>query len=104
MRNVELTGPYFHTGSYLTLRQVVDFYMRGGDFPVTNADSRDPHILDVAEQAFGFGRTAGPDLGLIDSTLVPGAFNRLARSPATLRMRFRILCTYMTLCRTPTIR
>ena len=37
LRNVELTGPYFHTGSYLTLRQVVDFYIRGGDFPITNA-------------------------------------------------------------------
>ena len=33
LRNVELTGPYFHTGGYLTLRQVVDFYNRGGDFP-----------------------------------------------------------------------
>ena len=57
LRNVELTGPYFHTGSYLTLRQVVDFYMRGGDFPVTNADDRDPHMLDIKEQAFGFGPT-----------------------------------------------
>ena len=32
LRNIELTGPYFHTGKYLTLRQVVDFYDRGGDF------------------------------------------------------------------------
>jgi cytochrome c peroxidase len=32
LRNVELTGPYFHTGSYLTLRQLVEFYNRGGDF------------------------------------------------------------------------
>jgi len=57
LRNVELTGPYFHTGSYLTLRQVVDFYMRGGDFPVTNAEVRDQHIVDLEEQAFGFGTT-----------------------------------------------
>jgi hypothetical protein len=62
LRNVELTGPYFHTGSYLTLRQVVDFYMRGGDFPITNAESRDPHMLDIELQAFGFGRTTGADL------------------------------------------
>ena len=62
LRNVELTGPYFHTGSYLTLRQVVDFYMRGGDFPITNAESRDPHIVDLEEQAFAFGRTTGADL------------------------------------------
>src|SRR5262245_26884248 len=33
LRNVELTGPYFHSGKYLTLRQVVDFYNRGGDVP-----------------------------------------------------------------------
>jgi cytochrome c peroxidase len=59
LRNVELTGPYFHTGSYLTLRQVVDFYMRGGDFPNTNHAHRDPNIINVREQAFGFGRTSG---------------------------------------------
>ena len=34
LRNVELTGPYFHNGSAATLRQVVDFYARGGDFRV----------------------------------------------------------------------
>ncbi len=59
LRNVELTGPYFHTGSVLTLRQVVDFYMRGGDFPVTNAEDRDPNLVDVGVQAFGFGTTIG---------------------------------------------
>jgi cytochrome c peroxidase len=32
LRNVELTAPYFHNGGQLTLRQVVDFYARGGDF------------------------------------------------------------------------
>lgn len=30
LRNVELTGPYFHNGSALTLRQVVEFYNAGG--------------------------------------------------------------------------
>ena len=33
LRNVELTGPYFHDGSQATLEQVVDFYGRRGDFP-----------------------------------------------------------------------
>lgn len=61
LRNVELTGPFFHTGSFLTLRQVVDFYMRGGDFPNTNHAHRDPNILDIRKQAFGFGRTNGLD-------------------------------------------
>lgn len=39
LRNIELTGPYFHTGSMLTLRQVIDFYSRGGDFqPIQGRD------------------------------------------------------------------
>ena len=33
LRNVELTGPYFHDGGQATLEQVVDFYERNGDFP-----------------------------------------------------------------------
>jgi hypothetical protein len=57
LRNVELTGPYFHTGSYLTLRQIVDFYVRGGDFPLTNGEDRDPNLVDLTLQAFGFGAT-----------------------------------------------
>lgn len=47
LKNVELTGPYFHNGGMVTLRQIVDFYSRGGDFPVTNKDHRDPLILNL---------------------------------------------------------
>lgn len=32
LRNIELTGPYFHNGSQATLEQVMEFYSRGGDF------------------------------------------------------------------------
>jgi len=32
LRNVELTGPYFHTGSKSNLEQIVDFYTFGGDY------------------------------------------------------------------------
>jgi cytochrome c peroxidase len=32
LRNVELNGPYFHTGGYSTLAQVIDFYDNGGNF------------------------------------------------------------------------
>ncbi|MBI2686915.1 MAG: hypothetical protein HYX27_11420 [Acidobacteria bacterium] len=32
LRNIELTGPYFHNGGQATLEQVIDFYARGGDF------------------------------------------------------------------------
>ena len=35
LRNVELTGPYFHNGGQATLEQVVAFYARGGDFPAS---------------------------------------------------------------------
>lgn len=33
LRNVELTGPYFHDGGQATLEQVLEFYSRQGDFP-----------------------------------------------------------------------
>jgi cytochrome c peroxidase len=47
LRNVELTGPYFHNGGMATLRQVIDFYVRGGDFPITNAAHRDFNLLNM---------------------------------------------------------
>jgi len=52
LRNVELTGPYFHNGGQLTLRQVVDFYNRGGDFAENNIDNLDAdiHILNLSEE------------------------------------------------------
>jgi hypothetical protein len=57
LRNVELTGPYFHNGGQATLDQVVDFYNRGGDGRGTdvantstfgvNATNRAPAILPL---------------------------------------------------------
>lgn len=44
LRNVELTGPYFHNGGKATLMQVVDFYNRGGDFSYVNRGNLDPDI------------------------------------------------------------
>jgi hypothetical protein len=39
LRNVALTAPYFHNGDALSLRQVVEFYSRGGSvFPVFALD------------------------------------------------------------------
>jgi cytochrome c peroxidase len=51
LRNVELNGPYFHNGDKATLRQVVDFYDSGGDFPnrFTDGDVR-PLNLSEAEK------------------------------------------------------
>jgi cytochrome c peroxidase len=51
VRNAELTGPYFHNGRYVTLRQVVDFYNRGGDVMNADKDSRiRPLGLTAAEK------------------------------------------------------
>jgi hypothetical protein len=47
LRNVELTAPYFHNGGQLTLRQVVDFYNRGGDFHENNIDNLDADIQNL---------------------------------------------------------
>ncbi len=57
LRNVELTAPYMHTGGLGTLEQVVDFYSRGGNFPVENADNLDPDITEL-----GFGDQDSADL------------------------------------------
>lgn len=39
LRNVELTGPFFHNGGAATLMQVVELYSRGGDFqPITGRE------------------------------------------------------------------
>jgi hypothetical protein len=43
LRNIELTGPYMHNGSMATLKEVVEFYARGGNF-----DNPQLHGLQVA--------------------------------------------------------
>jgi cytochrome c peroxidase len=47
LRNIELTAPYFHNGGELTLRDVVDFYNRGGDFRENNIDNLDAGIRNL---------------------------------------------------------
>ena len=51
LRNVELTGPYFHNGGQSTLRQVMEFYNRGGDFHQENLVDLSPEMstLDLSE-------------------------------------------------------
>jgi cytochrome c peroxidase len=51
LRNVELTGPYFHNGGQLTLGQVVEFYDRQGDFGDVNIENLDDEMafIDIAE-------------------------------------------------------
>ena len=47
LRNVELTGPYFHNGGKATLMQVVDHYNRGGDFGRDNVFNLAPAIIPL---------------------------------------------------------
>jgi cytochrome c peroxidase len=52
LRNLELTAPYFHNGGQRTIRQVVEFYNRGGDFREHNVQNVDFEIgkLNLTEQ------------------------------------------------------
>jgi len=59
LRNIALTGPYMHNGGLSTLRQVVDFYVRGGDFAVTNFDDFDSQVTPL-----GLLRDSGAISGL----------------------------------------
>jgi len=47
LRNVELTAPYMHNGSMMTLEEVVDFYARGGNFPTQNRNDLDINIVEL---------------------------------------------------------
>ena len=54
LRNIKFTGPYFHAGDSATLRQVVEFYSRGGNFPNTNLHDKTVDVdgipsLDVTQ-------------------------------------------------------
>lgn len=52
LRNSLLTGPYFHNGGMATLRQVVQFYNRGGNFCSFNLKDLDANIkpLGLSDQ------------------------------------------------------
>ena len=49
LRNVELTGPYFHNGGQRTLTEVVQFYARRADFFKENKDDLDPDVDGIEE-------------------------------------------------------
>jgi cytochrome c peroxidase len=50
LRNVGLRAPYFHTGQFSTLEEVVDFYNRGGDFDAPNIDRNRVRPLGLSAQ------------------------------------------------------
>ena len=52
VREVNLTGPYWHNGAAATLKQVVEFYDNGGNFCKPNRNNLDPDIqpLGLSEE------------------------------------------------------
>ncbi len=49
LRNIELTGPYFHNGGAKNLLEVVEFYTRGADFKKANIQDLDPDVGGISE-------------------------------------------------------
>ncbi|HEU4382872.1 MAG TPA: cytochrome c peroxidase [Anaeromyxobacteraceae bacterium] len=60
LRNIELTNPYFHDGGNLTLRQQLDFYTRGGNFPITNKAHRDFLVMNLLNEDEALGACVVP--------------------------------------------
>jgi len=52
LRNELYRGPYFHNGDSATLRHVVEFYARGGNFPNTNIRELTVDIEGIPELRF----------------------------------------------------
>jgi len=71
LRNVELTNPYFHDGGNLTLRQQLDFYVRGGNFPVTNKAHRDFLIMNLLNEDEALGGCVSSDAARTPVTADP---------------------------------
>jgi hypothetical protein len=67
LRHVALTGPFFHNGGKLTLRQQLDFYTQGGDFPKTNSHHRDFLIMNLLEDDEALGGV-DPVTGAVEFT------------------------------------
>ncbi|CAL1239695.1 cytochrome c peroxidase [Candidatus Methylocalor cossyra] len=59
LRNVELTAPYFHNGSALSLNQVIDFYKRAGNYSSRDKVVEMPTLSDI------IGNDQGPKNDLI---------------------------------------
>lgn len=49
LRNIELTGPYFHNGGAKSLEETVEFYTRGADFFHQNIADLDPDVDGISE-------------------------------------------------------
>ena len=76
LRNLELTAPYFHNGGQRTIRDVVEFYNRGGDFREHNVLNIDFEIgkLNLTER--GNRRPGG-----VSRSAADGSAGRAAARP-----------------------
>ena len=52
LRNIKYSGPYFHVGDSATLREVVEFYTRGGNFPNTNLHDKTVDVEGIPPLMF----------------------------------------------------
>jgi len=89
LRNVQLTAPYFHNGGQRTIRQVVEFYNRGGDHREHNVLNIDFEIgkLNLTEQQID-DLVAFLSRPLTDMRVVRPNPEKLERSPCPLECSF----------------
>jgi cytochrome c peroxidase len=66
LRNVELTGPYFHNGGQASLGQVVEFYDRQSDFGDANLADLDRNMIFIDLDEMDEGPLVAFLLGLTD--------------------------------------
>jgi cytochrome c peroxidase len=86
LRNVELTAPHMHNGGELTLRDTVEFYDRGGNFPDYNIRNLAPEIGNV-QRDLGSGQLVFGNLGL--SSLDMDALVAFMKAMTDERVRFQ---------------
>ncbi|MEM1182787.1 MAG: cytochrome c peroxidase [Acidobacteriota bacterium] len=87
LRNLPLRAPYMHNGRFETIRDVVEFYNRGGDFDEVNKDGRVRELFLTEQEKddlVHFLTTAFVDDRLINEEAPfdrPGLFTESGRLP-----------------------
>jgi cytochrome c peroxidase len=81
LRNIKYSGPYFHVGDSATLRQVVEFYTRGGNFPNTNLHDKTVDVDGIPPLMF-------PEFDLVARAFVESLVEFLANGLTDERVAF----------------
>ena len=79
LRNISLTGPYFHNGGAATLEQVIQFYARGADFAEVNSPDLDEDVDGVGSIRNKPAKQAALVAFLRDALLDPARGDALGR-------------------------